>query len=300
MRAALQQIRPDIVHYPANFARWAGRGGVASTKVVLTVHDLSFMRAPEWFRWERARYYRAAIRPSIRLADMVIADSQATADDLQQYMQVSADRVAVVHLGVDSELRPADATAIKKAHVKYGLPDRFFLYLGTIEPRKNLPRVIEAFDAIATKTNAGLVIAGREGWKAEATRRAYTESAHRDRIKFPGFIAAEDMAAVLSAATAFVWPSLWEGFGLPPLDAMACGTPVVTSKTSSLPEVVGDAAVLVDPERVDEIAAGMLRVVTDDVLRARLREGGFARAKLLTWRRMAEQTAAVYRRVAGA
>jgi len=299
MRVALRQIHPDIVHYPANFSRWAGRGGVASAKVVLTVHDLSFLRAPEWFRRERAAYYRAAIRPSVRLADVVIADSQATAEDLKTFLGVSGDRVAVVLLGVDDALRPADAPEIKRVRVKYGLPERFYLYLGTIEPRKNLPRLIEAFDAIAGKTDAGLVIAGREGWKADATRRAFAEAAHRDRVKFPGFVPADDMAAVMSAAVAFVWPSLWEGFGLPPLEAMACGTPVVTSKTSSLPEVTGDAALLVDPANVDEIAATMLRVSEDVALRARLREAGLARARTLTWRRTAEQTAAVYRRVAG-
>jgi glycosyltransferase involved in cell wall biosynthesis len=299
MRTALQRIRPDIVHYPANFARWAGRGGVASTKVVLTVHDLSFMRSPEWFRWERATYYRVAIRPSVRLADVVIADSQATADDLTRFLAVPAERIAVVLLGVDDALRPADAAAIKRVRMKYGLPERFYLYLGTIEPRKNLPRVIEAFDAIAAKTDAGLVIAGREGWKAETTRRAYSEAAHRDHVTFPGFVAAEDMAALMSAAMAFVWPSLWEGFGLPPLEAMACGTPVVTSKTSSLPEVVGDAALLVNPESVDEIAEAMRRIGEDEALRTKLRAAGLARARELTWRRTAEQTAAVYRRVAG-
>lgn len=298
MRTALQEIQPDIVHYPANFARWAGRGGVASAKVVLTVHDLSFLRLSEWFRWERAAYYRAAIRPSVRLADMVIADSQATADDLRKFLAVPEDRLAVVYLGV-SDLQPADEAVIRRTRLKYGLPERFFLYLGTIEPRKNLPRLIAAFDAVAAKTDVSLVIAGREGWKAQATKQAYADAAYRDRIKFPGFVAGEDMAALMSAATAFVWPSLWEGFGLPPLEAMACGTPVITSNTSSLPEVTGGAALLVNPESVDEIAEAMLRVINDDALRAKLREAGLARARTLTWRRTAEETAAVYRRVTG-
>jgi glycosyltransferase involved in cell wall biosynthesis len=297
MRGELRRIRPNIVHYPANFARWTGRGGVSETKVVLTVHDLSFMRSPEWFRWERAKYYRASIRPSVRQADAIIADSEATAADLHSILQVPRERVSVVPLGVNPSLAPSDAGAIKRARVKYGLPEKFFLYLGTIEPRKNLPRLIEAFDSIAANLDCDLVIAGREGWKPEATRRAHADAARRDRIHFPGFIANEDMAAVLSAARAFVWPSLFEGFGLPPLDAMACGTPVVTSNTSSLPEVTGDAALLVDPLRVDAIAAAMKRIAADEPLRTQLRAAGFARAKLLTWRRTVEMTAEVYRRV---
>ncbi len=299
MRAELRRIRPDIVHYTANFARWAGRGGVRETKVVLTVHDLSFLRSPEWFRWERGAYYRASIRPSVRLADAIIADSEATARDLESYLGLSRERISVVPLGVDERLAPADAGAVKRARVKYGLPDRFFLYLGTIEPRKNIPRVIEAFDGIASGLDLDLVIAGREGWKPGGTRAAYAEAARRDRIHFPGFIAAEDMAAVLTAARVFVWPSLWEGFGLPPLDAMACGTPVVTSTTSSLPEVTGEAALLVDPLDVEAIAAAMKRAAQDDALRSKLRAAGFARAKQLTWRKTVELTAAVYRRVAG-
>lgn len=298
MRSELRRIRPDIVHYPANFARWAGRGGVRETRVILTVHDLSFLRSPEWFRWERAAYYRASIRPSVRLADAIIADSEATARDLESYLALPRERTSVVPLGVDEGLAPSDAGAVKRARVKYGLPDKFFLYLGTIEPRKNLPRLIEAFDGIAAGTDLDLVIAGREGWKPEATRRAFAEAARRDRIHFPGFIATEDMAAVLTAARVFVWPSLWEGFGLPPLDAMACGIPVVTSSISSLPEVTGDAALLVDPLDVAAIGAAMKRAAHDEELRTKLRTAGLSRAKQLTWRKTVEMTAAVYRRVA--
>ncbi len=299
MRAALRGIRPDIVHYPANFARRARRGGVASVKVVLTVHDLSFLRHPEWFKWERAVYYRASIRPSVRLADLIIADSEATAGDLEKFLGVSRERCVVVPLGVGEELRPADAGAVKRARMKYGLPERFFLYLGTIEPRKNLPRLIEAFDSIAAGTDQHLVIAGREGWKPEATRRAYAEATYRARIHFPGFVAAEDMSAVMSAATTFVWPSLWEGFGLPPLEAMACGLPVITSSTSSLPEVAGEAALLVNPEDTDAIASAMKRLAADRELQTRLRAAGLVRARELSWRRCVELTAAAYRRVLG-
>jgi glycosyltransferase involved in cell wall biosynthesis len=299
MRAALRRIRPDIVHYPANFARWAGRGGVSAAKVVLTVHDLTFLRDPEWFTWPRAAYYRASIRPSVRLADLIIADSHATAGDLEKFLGVPRERCVVVPLGVGEELKPADAGEVKRARLKYGLPERFFLYLGTIEPRKNLPRLIEAFDRIAATTDFHLVIAGREGWKADATRRAHAEAAYGARIHFPGFVRAEEMAAVMTAATAFVWPSLWEGFGLPPLEAMACGVPVITSNTSSLPEVAGDAALLVNPDDAGAIATAMKRLAADGDLRARLRAGGLERARALTWRRTAELTAAAYRRVLG-
>lgn len=299
MRRAIQEMRPDIVHYPASFARLTGRGGVRGVKLVVTVHDLSFLRHPEWFTRGRAMYYRAAIQPTVRRADLILADSTATADDLRALLGVSPERIVVTPLGVDDRFEPATATRIAEVRRAYRLPEGFFLYLGTIEPRKNLPRVIEAFDAVAGSCELDLVIAGREGWRPESTRIAYALSRNRSRIHFPGFVSSEDIPAVLSAAEIFVWPSLWEGFGLPPLEAMACGVPVIASSTSSLPEVVGDAGILVDPEDAGAIAEAMRRLADDPALRARFRDAGRARSREFTWRRTAELTARAYERVLG-
>jgi len=299
MRAAIRQTRPDIIHYPASFARATGRGGLRTAKVVVTVHDLSFLHHPEWFKRGRAAYYRAAIQPTVTLADLLLADSEATAQDLMSLLGVPNEKIVVTPLGVDEEFAPSPAEHIARVRRTYTLPDRFFLYLGTIEPRKNLPRVIEAFESIADACDLDLVIAGREGWRAESTRLAYQRARARSRIRFPGFIPSEDMPAVLSAATVFVWPSLFEGFGLPPLEAMACGTPVITSSTSSLPEVVGDAAIQVVPEEVSQIAHAMQRLASDETERARLRTASLERARRFTWRRTAECTAKAYQRVLG-
>lgn len=299
MLRRLRRVSPDIVHYPANFCRMVGRGLSAQTRMVLTVHDLSFVRHPEWFRWDRSLYYRSSIARSVRSADLILADSAATAGDLRDLLQVPGNRIRVVPLGVEEHYAPASPEDIDRVRVVYRLPERFFLYLGTIEPRKNLPRLIEAYDRVAKDVVQDLVIAGRFGWKVEGTKAALAKTAHRDRIHLPGFVAAEDMPAVYSAADAFVWPSLWEGFGLPPLEAMACGTSVVTSAVASLPEVVGAGALLVDPEDVRTLAEAMRRVAEDDALRERLVAAGRERAARFTWRHTAERTADAYRALLG-
>jgi glycosyltransferase involved in cell wall biosynthesis len=297
MRAAIRDFQPDVVHYPASFLRLAGRGGLDRVKLVVTVHDLSFLRHPEWFTRSRAAYYRAAIRPTVTKADLILADSEATAHDLQDLLGVATERIVVTPLGVNTRFAPASTEDVARARKTYQLPERFFLYLGTIEPRKNLARLIEAFNAIANTTDLDLVIAGREGWRADSTIIAHRLSPFRSRIHFPGFVADDDLPALLSAAEVFVWPSLWEGFGLPPLEAMACGVPVITSSTSSLPEVVGDAAMMVDPEDVPALADAMATLAGDEMRRADLRNAGLERAGQFTWRRTAELTARAYRRV---
>lgn len=283
--------KADLAHYTSTVGSL-----LYAPETVVTVHDLSFFRHPEWFRRERAWYYRWATVLSVRPARRVIADSEATSLDLQAFLDIPESRIDVVPLGVDEWLAPADLGEIARARQEYGLPERYFLYLGTLEPRKNLPALVRAWSSVAEHLPQDLVLAGRWGWHAKALRGAVAASPHRSRIHFPGFIASEDLAAVLSGADGFVWPSLWEGFGLPPLEAMACGTPVVTSSTSSLPEVVGEAAILVSPEDEEAIAHALVRLVTDHALCQSLREAGLARASQFTWRRTAALTASSYRR----
>lgn len=283
----------DVVHYPASIGPLDG-----GPNVVLTVHDCIFLRHPEWFRWERAQYYRWAGRRSARRAARIIADSETTARDVREYMGVAPNRVDVVPLGVRREFAPAPPEVQSSTCQRYGLPDRFFLYVGTLEPRKNLVRLIRAWDTIAGEVPEDLVIAGRDGWKTATIHDAIASATHRYRIHRPGFVTEEDLPPLLSATRAFVWPSLYEGFGLPVLEAMACGAAVLTSNRSSLPEVAGEAALLVNPEDESSIAGGLKALSGDGRHRAALAEAGIARAAKFTWRRCAEATRAVYRRVA--
>ncbi len=281
----------EAVHYPANFGPSSAVRGL-----VVTVHDLSFVRHPEWFRLNRALYYRFMLKRTARVATRFLADSEATAADLRAFLRLPEDRIDVAPLGVSTHFRPAPEAALAAVRGKYRLPERFLLYVGTLEPRKNLARLIAAWSRLSREEAPPLVVAGRVGWKTEAVKRAAAESPRRTEILFPGFVPQEELPALYSAAQAFVWPSLFEGFGLPPLEAMACGTPVVTSNTSSLPEAVGDAALTVDPLDEDALSDAIRRVVTDSGLRAALREQGLARAALFSWQRTAALTLETYQR----
>jgi len=294
-RALRKRIEASVIHFPANVGPL-----LTMDRAVLTVHDLSFLREPQWYRRNRAAYYRYAVRRSARVAARVIVDSQATAADVIGLLGVPDDRIDVVPLGVRDEFRRRrGASPPLQAGVRerYRLPERFFLFVGTLEPRKNLVRLIDAFTRIAAESEYHLVLAGRDGWKVAPIRAAAGASPHAHRIHFPGFIADDDLPAVLSAAHALVWPSLYEGFGLPPLEAMACGAPVLTSNVSSLPEVVGDAALQVDPHDVDALAESMRALATDATLRNNLMAKGTHRAAHFTWERTAQLTLGVYRKL---
>ncbi|MBX3178630.1 MAG: glycosyltransferase family 4 protein [Candidatus Hydrogenedentes bacterium] len=294
LERAAQRARDrfDIVHYPASIGPLDG-----GDNVVLTVHDCIFMRHPEWFRWERARYYRWAGLRSARRAGRIIADSEATAGDVAAYMGIPRDRIDVVPLAASDRFRPAPVEEIAAARARHGLPERFVLYTGTLEPRKNLAALVRAWDAAAKDIPDALVIAGRAGWKTSGLHEAIRAARHRERILLTGFIPDADLPALLSGARAFVWPSRYEGFGLPVLEAMACGAPVITADCSSLPEVAGDAAVLVDPNDEAALSRAIRAICLDDEARARLSVSGLRRASEFTWRRCAEQTCATYARV---
>ena len=290
LRAVRKRLSADIVHYPANIGSLWGLPNVA-----VTVHDLSFLHEPAWFRPGRALYYRYALGRSVRVATRIIADSQATATDLEEMLGIEKDRIDVIPLGVGEEFRPVSEERQHAVRKKYGLPGHFLLYVGTLEPRKNLTRVIEAWNRVAPECDQDLVLAGRPGWKVAPILRTAAESPFTSRIHFPGFVAQSDLPALLGAAHALIWPSLCEGFGLPPIEAMACGVPVLTSNVSSLPEIAGDAAILVDPRDIDAIAQGMLAIAGNASLRASLREKGRARAATYSWKRTAGLTLETYR-----
>jgi len=284
----------DVVHFPATIGPLDG-----GDNVVVTVHDCIFLRHPEWFRWERAQYYRWAGRRSIRRAARVIADSRATARDVHDLLGVPRDRIDTIPLGVDLAFHPRPEAEVAAARTRHGLPERYFLYVGTLEPRKNLARLVRAWDQIAGDIPDALVIAGRPGWKTRPFDAAVRAARHRDRILLPGFLPDSDLPALLTGARAFVWPSLYEGFGLPVLEAMACGAPVITSNTSGLSEVAGDGAIRVEPEDEDAIRAALHLLSTDGERTRQLRERGLKQASNYTWRQCAQSTLETYQGVAG-
>lgn len=290
----LEQLRPDVVHFPANFGTFGTIRTTRTAAVVATLHDLTFFRNPRWFPANRAWVYQTLARRTVAQSDLLIADSACTAADIREYFLVPEERVVVVPLGCNDRRDPPSTEDFSRIRARYGLPERFLLFLGTIEPRKNLPRLIRAWDRIAERNHCDLVIAGREGWKTSDYRKALRNARHRSRIHVTGFVPNDDLPTLTALSAGFVWPSLYEGFGLPPLDAMACGVPVLTSATSSIPEVVGDAAVLVDPEDEGALADGMLRLLNDEKLREALIDAGRRRASELSWARTVEKTVAAY------
>jgi glycosyltransferase involved in cell wall biosynthesis len=281
-------------------------------RTVVTIHDMGYMRFPESHTPSQRRYLRLSTSWSARVASQLIAISNTTRDDLIRYTGAPAKKISVVHHGVSPRFRPVeDQNLIAATQAKYGIVPPYFLYVGTIQPRKNLARLLEAFASATRDWGLGtgnsapnsqsptptpqLVIAGKHGWLTGEIERQSTQLFGPDSpaVRFTGYIADQDLPALLSGALAFVFPSLYEGFGMPILEAMACGTPVLTSATSALPEIAGDAALLIDPEDTAAIADGLARLTSDAALRDDLRARGLARAAQFTWQRCAEETLAV-------
>lgn len=270
--------------------------------VVLTVHDLAFRRFPETAPQATRRWLRL-LDQSLRQAAEVIVPSEATRIDLLDLYPVDAARVTVVHHGVDAEAFRAPASDVDAIRRRFEIPGPYLLFLGGIEPRKNLPRLVRAFAALPQPIN--LVVAGSSvPWNPEGRLTldeaigALPESARR-RLIFTGYVNHTDRSALLAGAEALALPSRYEGFGFPLLEAMAAGTPVVTSNVSSLPEVAGDAALYVDPTEEGSIAEGLRRILDDQDLRSRLRAAGSERVRLFTWEASARLTAEVLHRAAG-
>ncbi|MFN3929751.1 MAG: glycosyltransferase family 4 protein, partial [Thermoflexus sp.] len=257
-------------------------------RTLLTVHDLSFEIMPETLPEPLVAYLQRNVPRAVRRATHILADSESTRQDLIRLWGVPPERITVLYSGVDPRFRPIeDPEEHARVRARYGLGSwPFLLTVGTVQPRKNYPRLIEAFAALVREgvfPEGRLVIVGEEGWKAEGTFEAVRRSGVAERIHWLGFVADEDLPVLYSMAAAFVLVSRYEGFGLPALEAMACGAPVVVSRTSSLPEVVGDAGVQVDPESVEEIARGLRAVLTDSERRSALRAAGLERARRFTW-----------------
>ena len=291
----LRHDRITLFHGAVNALPLAWRG-----PSVVTILDLTFLRMPGAFGRSNRAYLRSMVRAAARRADRIIAISEATRQDVIRFLQVAPEKVVTVYCGVEPRYQPlADRPGVAELREKYDLPDRFILYLGTIEPRKNLIRLVDAYAALRRKrvTDWPLLLVGGRGWGYEAILDRVAGSGVADAIRFVGFVPEHEMPLWYNAAALFVYPSGYEGFGLPVLEALASGTPSVVSDRSSLPEVAGNAAVLVDPTDVQAIANGMERVLEDASLRSRLAHEGPRQASRFTWQRMAEETVSIYRSV---
>ncbi|MCE2853717.1 MAG: glycosyltransferase family 4 protein [Chloroflexaceae bacterium] len=264
---------------------------------VVTIHDLSAMLFPQTFRRINRMYTRWAINVSAKRAAHILTVSEYARQEIITHLNVPAERVTVTYDACDERFRPSSPAELAAFRQRNGLPERFFFYLGTLEPRKNIPRLLDAYAKIAHEVDAPLLIGGGKGWLYEPILAQAERLQLGDKLKFVGYIPQEDQHLWYGAATAFVFPSLYEGFGMPPLEAMACGTPVIVSNASSLPEVTGDAGLQVDPYDVDGWADAMRRVLTDRTLHADLAARGPRQAAKFSWVETAQRTLEVYQRV---
>ena len=287
--------RVDLFHSP-DFTLPPTLPGVPT---LLTVHDLSFVRDPD-SAWPSLRVFlNQTVSRSVKRATHVLADSQATKDDLINIWHTPPEKVTVLYSGVNARFKPIqDRVVLDRARAKYRIGfEPFVLAIGTLQPRKNYKRLIEAFARLAAESRfktLRLIIAGGKGWMLDDIF-AHVKQLHlEDRVLLPGFIDDEDLPALYTAADLLVYVSLYEGFGLPALEAMACGTPVVGSNVSSVPEVIGGAGLQVDPRDVNAIADALQQTLTQSDLRQRMIAAGLERAKMFTWEKSAQQLLAIY------
>ena len=281
----------DITH----FCNYVIPFGVRGKKVV-TVHDLAFHEYPDTIRWRTMLMLKRNLRCSLKRADAVVTDSEFTRKEILKYYDVPAEKLYVVPCGVDTKIfcRETDAGKLVSVKKKYGISGAYFLYLGTLEPRKNLSGLIRAYKIFRERVKdqkteiPQMVIAGGKGWMYEQIFHTVKELSLEDKVIFTGYVDEEEKPILMGGALAFCFPSFYEGFGMPPIEAMACGTPVLTSNTSSLAEVTHDAALQVDPYDLEKMAESLERLYNDGGLRNELKEKGWERAGKYSWQNAVE------------
>jgi len=268
--------------------------------VVVTVHDLSTLICPEFHLRSTVELHERKLRFVREQADLVIAVSENTRRDVMKYLGVPPDKVHVVYEAAGEQFQPVeDANILATATRRYGVePGRYLLHVGTLEPRKNLMRLVRAFALVYRQyPDYKLMLVGRKGWLYEDIFAEVERLDLQSAVVFAGFVPEDDLPPLMSGAALFVYPSLYEGFGLPVLEAMACGAPVITSNCSSLPEVVGDAGLLVDPEDESALSEALITVLSDEARRQEMSRQGISRAMRFSWKEAARQTLKAYRRV---
>jgi glycosyltransferase involved in cell wall biosynthesis len=282
--------RLDLFHYTDHALSLLFR----KCPIIITVHDIAYLRLPNLLNTSRKVYKKNILQISIRKAKIIIADSYATKEDIIEYFGIREEKIRVIHLGVESRFRPINN--VEDFRLKNNLPSKMILNVGTLEPRKNVVSLIKAFRKLREMgfEDVKLVIAGNKGWLYQEIFKEVGQSGLKQEILFLGVVRDKDLPLLYNCADIFVYPSLYEGFGLPPLEAMACGVPVITSNTSSLPEVIGDAGIMVDPTDINSLCESMYILLKDKELWNRMRNMGLERSKLFSWDNTAEKILKVY------
>jgi glycosyltransferase involved in cell wall biosynthesis len=271
---------------------------------VVTIHDMVIRRFPQTMNSRTRFLLGLSLRKTIRRADMIVTDSEFSKGEIIKYHNCPIEKIKVIYPGIDSKTYHAGIGPenIRCVCDKYNIKGQYILYLGTLEPRKNIERLIEAYAQMRdgrTKPPM-LVIAGKKGWRFDGIFQRVKDLGLQDRVIFTGYVSAPDKPGLLAGARFFCFPSLYEGFGLPPLEAMACGTPTLVSSAASLPEAVGNAALLVDPYSVKSIAQAMEQLCSDTMLWEDLREKGLKQVRRFDWARSSESLYSVYESLTGA
>ena len=289
----IKKDRLDLFHYTDHAMSLIQR----EQPIVITVHDIAYIRFPDLLNKSRQVYKKYILYSSIKKADVIIADSHSTRRDIVEFFNVDEKKIKVVHLGVESRFRPI--SNVEDYRTKNNLPSKMILNIGTLEPRKNVVTLIKAFKKLHERglKDYVLVIAGEKGWLYKRIFEEIKSSGVEQSIRLLGVARDEDLPLLYNCADLFVYPSLYEGFGLPPLEAMACGVPVVTSNTSSLPEVVGNAGIMVDPHDINSLSEAMANVLKDKELKHRMSRDGLKRSKMFTWEKTVKKVLEVYNEV---
>jgi glycosyltransferase involved in cell wall biosynthesis len=284
----------DLLHSPDSIPPASGY-----RRSVITIHDLNFLYYPRFLTPESRRYYNEQIEWAVQRADHILADSHATKTDLTSLLGVASERITVVHLATDSSFCPLPETEARQAAGRYDLEPDFLLFVGTLEPRKNVPGLLQAYRILLDEkvTAKPLVLVGGKGWLYDEIFERVEALDLGGLVRFLHGVPDADMPGLYNAASVLTTPSFYEGFGLPALEAMACGTPVVVSDRASLPEVVGEAGLLVNPDEPEDIARALRRVLMNESLRTKMRKMGLLQAARFSWKRVAQETLAVYRQV---
>ena len=288
----IARLKLELLHTPDFIPPAFGYG-----RSVITVHDLNFLYYPRFLTAESRRYYNEQIEWAVVHADHILADSYATQADLMSLLDVPPDKITVVHLAADPSFRPVPETVFRQVVARYNLDPGYLLFVGTLEPRKNIPGLLLAYRILLDQnvTDEPLVLVGGKGWLYDEVFDRTEALDLSDHVRFLHGVPDADLPGLYSAASVLVMPSFYEGFGLPALEAMSCGTPVVAANRASLPEVVGEAGLLVDPEEPEHIAEALKQVLTDEPERERMQKVGLEQAETFSWERVARETRAVYK-----
>ena len=287
----------DIVFDPSQFIHPVGK---LKIPLVYVVHDVSFINFPECHRKGKKTLFKLFFKDTLQKADCIVCDSHYTENELQKNFPVNHDKISVIYGAADECFRPiSNESELERVRQKYKLPQDFLLYVGTIEPRKNLDQLLQAYHFFGDRIPFPLYIGGKVGWRSASLFKLHQSLGLKGRVNFFGYVPDDDLPTLYNLATAFIFISKDEGFGLPPLEAMQCGTPVVISNAGSLPEITGDAALIIDPDDPQAIGETLEKICKDKELQSGLRESGLKRSSDFSWENAAKELILLFQQLTG-